>query len=370
MRDVLISEIPTLGNVVVFFVALLPAAVLIIGVFALAHKIKMSMIGKLKYSREFSEHDVSEGDEIEIIETIYNPTFIPFFFLDIASYIDGKLLIEGHSKSEGMQLVVSRFHLLPFMKLTRRYSVKCLHRGLYRMESAAVLQKKDTLEYSRSFNVDSEVYVYPAAHPYAYSMNSLNFIHGTDPSKNKYVTDPFSVVGIRDYAFGDPFNTINFKATAKSAYQGNSCIKINRFEHNSDRIIMIYLNFQHTGEYAKTDRYEKTMERAISVCAGLVAEATENGHRVGFAANCRAYNGDNKIAFPISGGYQHAADILRSLASLRVDHASSFVSLIEAGMKSDVSMAEVFVVSPCTTESLDAAVGMLKMRNAVEVVSL
>ena len=366
----IISDIPTLGNVILFFVAALPAAVIIIGLFAAAHKIKMRMISRLKYSREFSEHDVVEGDEIEIVETVYNPTLIPFFFLDIASYIDGNLYIEGHSRSEEMQLVISRFHLLPFMKLTRHYKVKCLRRGHYRMESAAVLQKKATLEYSKSFAVDSEVYVYPVTLPYEYSMNTLCYVHGGELSRNRFVTDPFSIVGIRDYAFGDPFNTINFKASAKCAYQGTGCIKINRFEHNSDRLFMIYLNFQHTGEYAKTDAYEKRMEKAISACAKFVAEATDNGHRVGFAANCHSDSGENKIVFPILGGHYHSKDIMRSLASLRIDHASSFISLVETSMKNGLSMAEVFVISPCTDDHLEEAVGMLRRRNAVEVVML
>lgn len=365
-----LCALPSIGRVLLVIVAAIPAAVLIIALFALAHEFKMRMIGRLKYSREFSEHDVAEGGEIEIVETIYNPTLIPFFFLDIASYIDGRLLIEGHSKTEGMQLVISRFHLLPFVKLTRRYKVKCLRRGHYKMESAAVLQKRRALEYAKTFNIDSDVYVYPVTAPYDYSVNTASFVHGAAPSKNKFVTDPFSAAGIRDYVFGDPFNTINFKATAKSAYQGGGCIKINRFEHNSDRIFMIYLNFQHTGAFAKTEDYEPVMERAISVCAKFVAEATENGHRVGFAANCHSENGENRIVFPILGGYSHAKDIMRSLSSLRIDHASSFLSLIEAGMKNELSMAEVFVVSPCTDCYLDDAVRMLRMRNSVEVVRI
>ena len=365
-----VSDVPSFGRVLIFVIAALPAAVLIISLFALAHKFKMRMIGRLRYTREFSEHDVTEGGEIEIIETVYNPTLIPFLFLDIASYIDGRLLIEGHSKLEGMQLIISRFHLLPFVKLTRRYKVKCLRRGHYKMESAAVLQKRSALEYAKTFKIDSEVYVYPVTEPYEYSPNTLNCVHGAASSKNRFVTDPFSAVGIRDYAFGDPFNTINFKATAKCAYQGNGCIKINRFEHNSDRLFMIFLNFQHTGKYAKTEEYERRMEQAICVCAGFIAEAAQNGHRVGFAANCSSEDGENKIVFPMLGGYFHAKDILRSLASLRIDHASSFLSLVENGVRNELSMAEVFIISPCSDLDLDDAVGMLRRRNAVEVVRI
>ncbi len=358
------------GNALWLVIAAFPVLVFILLIFVAAHNIKMNMVSRLRYTREFSEHDVIEGDEIYIIETIYNPTLIPFFFLDIASYIDGKLLVEGHSSSEGMQLIISRFHLLPFEKITRKYKVKCRRRGYYKMESAALLHKKTTLEYSKTFSVDSEVYVYPKTEPYAYTAISRNFVLGDEPSSNKCVFDPFSIIGIRDYVFGDPFNTINFKATAKSAYQGAGCIKINKFDNNSERVFMVFLNFQRRGDIVDTAEYERQMERAISVCARFVTDAAESGHKVGFAANCRAQGGENKIVFPVLGGHFHAREMMRAMASLRIDHASSFLALVESGMTRELSTAEVFVISPCIDESVDAAVRMLKLRNSVEVVRL
>ena len=112
------------------------------------------------------------------------------------------------------------------------------------------------------------------------------------------------------------------------------------------------------------------MERAISLCAHFIKCAAENGHRLGFAANCGTEDGGNRIAHPISGGFIHSKEIMRSLASLRITHASSIISLIESGMNKDLSMTEIYIVTPCANEAIDEAAAMLRRRNSVEVVRI
>ena len=185
----------------IWFVVFIPvAAISVILISVLAHKIKMALISHLRYNREFSDGDAVEGDVIYITETVYNPTLLPIFKLDIASYIDGNLQIEGHSKGNGMQLIISRFYLFPFSKVTRRHKVICLKRGHYKMESAAILHKKKTLEYEKTFKIDSDIYVYPKTSDYPVPSEAINFAQGADRSRNRYIKDPFSIIGIKTLA--------------------------------------------------------------------------------------------------------------------------------------------------------------------------
>ena len=360
---------PVASGIAVAGIFILVGGTLAIVLAVLAHSIKMRLIGRLKYKREFSVRDAVEGEEIYITEELRNPTFLPLFFIDIASYINGNLRVEGHPRGEGMQLVISRFHVPPFSKVTRRHKVKCLRRGHYRMNSAAVLHKRKTLEYEKSFSFDSDVYVFPKAEEYEERSRAQNLLRGDVRSDCMHVFDPFSVVGIRDYTYGDPFNTINFKATAKSAYLGPGCIKVNRLDHNSDRIFMIFLNFQ-VPAGTDPDQYKKTMERSIAVSAYFIQKAISRGHRIGFAANCPSENGKNRILFPVSGGKSASKEMMRALASMQVSHSSSFVSLIEDAMRRDLSTAEIFIISPCMNESVENAISSLKKYNSVEVIEV
>jgi|GEM_PF-2186104 len=247
----------TFFNAAVFLISALSAVVVATVLGAFFQHLRRSVLGRLKYTREFSETDVVEGAEIYIVETIFNPTIIPIPFVDIASYIDGRLQIDGYPHNDGMQMVVSRFHLLPFSRTTRRHRIKCAHRGHYTMKSAAVLHKKKMIEYEESFTFDSELFVFPKAVKYLLSTSAINRVQGSETSANKYLLDPFSVVGIRDLAPGDPFNSINFKATARSAYQGVNCIKVNRLDPASDRTFMIYMNFSVPAGEEERLAYEK-----------------------------------------------------------------------------------------------------------------
>ena len=43
-------------------------------------------VDRLVYSRAFAEECVYEGDSVELVETIWNPTVFPVFLIDVESY--------------------------------------------------------------------------------------------------------------------------------------------------------------------------------------------------------------------------------------------------------------------------------------------
>lgn len=363
----IIAEINLFRMVVIAF-SVLTASVVIILLGALFHNLKIRVLGKLVYTREFSKTDAIVGDELYITETIYNPSIIPIPFVDIASYIDGSLEIEDRARSDGMQLIVSRFHLLPFAKTTRRHKVVCTDRGHFTMKSAGILSKKSKVEYDQTFYFDAELFVFPEELKRRTSSAAINLLQGESRSLNKYLQDPFSAVGVRDMAPGDPFNLINFKATAKSSYRGGKCIKVNRLDPASDRTYMVYINFKQPEGDEGRILYKEKMERAIAIASSFIYEASRLGYKVGLSANCPLDDGSAKISFPVSGGRAHALEILRTLASARVDYASSFTSIVEGSMKRDVSLTEVFVISATADEGFSDAVSILGRRNSVEVI--
>jgi len=112
------------------------------------------------------------------------------------------------------------------------------------------------------------------------------------------------------------------------------------------------------------------MERAISLASSFIYMASEKGHKVGLAANCALDNGERKLSFPISAGRYHALEILRALASARINHASSFSALVETGMKRNVALAEVLVISAVADDAFSDALSLLRRRNSVEVIMI
>jgi uncharacterized protein (DUF58 family) len=338
---------------------------------------KIRLIKKLQYKREFSVSGLFEGGEVILTETIYNNSMLPIFFVDVESYIYKSLKLLNsagyYEDDSAMQLIISRFHLMPYTQVKRRHKIKCTHRGYYKLNTASVLTKNVAIENSTYFESEAELYVYPKAVELNQVSYPVNFMQGDSLSRRRVMQDPFSVSGVRDYSAGDPFNMINFKATAKSGFQGIQSIKVNKLDYCSDRIFMIYINFQLPSDTASipTEIYESLMEQALSFAASFVSEALRKGYKSGLSANCHLISGERVIMFPIFGGLYHMEEMLREMAKVQIRTGVSFASLLDRGVRADIYNAEIFVITPYLDRSIDdSVVALRKHNNAVTIVEL
>ena len=82
----------------------------------------------------------------------------------------------------------------------------------------------------------------------------INYIYSSDISLRQVMLDPFSVSGIRDYTGSEPFNMINFKATAKACFRGFRVLRSTNT--TAAPTFMLYLNFQTPEDGMSTHDYE------------------------------------------------------------------------------------------------------------------
>lgn len=337
----------------------------------LYYKVKLNLIHKLEYKREFTVTGAFEDEEVILIETIYNNSMLPIFFVDIEFYIYSNLkLIDEDSmvvekKDSPMQLVTSRFHLMPYMQIKRRHEIKCKRRGFYKLETISIYIKKDTV----FIQSETDIHVYPKIIEIKYTSFPINYIQGNNISLSRVISDPFSISGVRDYQNGDPFNLINFKATAKNYLQG---IKVNKLDYCATRIFMIYINFQTPHEISvPTNLYESLMEQALSFAASFISEALRNGYKIGLSANCTLITGETQITFPMVSGLYHIEEILKEIAKAQLKSGVSFTSLLHAGINENIRDSEIFIMSMYSDETIDESMRMLKkFNNTVNLIIL
>lgn len=183
----------------------------------LYRKLKFRYIEKLVYDRSFSSESVYAGGTVYLTETIYNPTLFPLLFIDVQEYIFGGLWLDGNrpegSKTD-VQEVISRFHLMPFMKIKRRHEVYCEKRGDFLIESVRIHRPGNPYFMS----APAQLYVYPRLTDPIINSVPISCLLGEYTSQRRMITDPFSFAGIREYRFGDSMSAINYKATAKRRY--------------------------------------------------------------------------------------------------------------------------------------------------------
>ena len=329
------------------------------------------LIGNLSYTRYFSEKGSYEGDTVTMTEVIHNKSFLPLFMIKIEYYVYSDLQYDDYpvDRSHEMQYAISKFFIiLPYMQVKRKHSIKLLKRGHYTLDTINILYAKR----ERNTLAPAEIYVYPKLIGIDDLPIPSSSMQGDAYSRQWLIRDPFSVSGVREYRFGDPFNTINFKATAKSAMLGVSGLRVNNRDFCSNRNFMIYLNFQTSKDEIMARReYERLMEKGLSYAAALLREAFNFGYRAGFAANCTLITGENQIKFPMTQGAINYEDILIQMAKVRLSDGVSFAALLGNDATGGLCDSEVFILTTYINETMDRTIDTFhRFGNNVSVIML
>lgn len=329
------------------------------------------LIGNLSYTRFFSEKGSYEGDEVTMTEVIYNKSFLPLFRIKIEYYIYNDLQYDDYppDREHAMQYTISKFFvILPFMQVTRKHTIKLLKRGYYTLDTINLLYAKR----ERNVSAPAEIYVYPKMVGIDDLPIPSSSMQGDAFSRQWLIRDPFSLSGVREYRFGDPFNSINFKATAKSAMLGINGLRVNNRDFCSNRNFMIYLNFQTDKEVPMPFReYEKLMEKGLSYAAALLREAFNFGYRAGFAANCVLVTGETHVKFPMTQGALNYEDILMQMSKVRLAEGVSFPALLGSDALGGLCDSEVFILTTYINEQIDRTVDTFhKFGNNVSIIML
>ena len=312
--------------------------------------IRGRMLVNIVYRRSFSENGVYEGEETELVETIRNCSFFPLLKVDVEAYFYDGLSVGGVKAGSGggMECMISRFNLWPFMQIRRRHTVNCLARGHYNLQVISIYRRKGAL----TLSAPAEIYVYPKVVPSDVLLYATGLVQGDYISPRPLFQDPFSFSGVRDYRIGDPISQINFKATARSsAFGGLSALRVNSRDFCASRRIMIYMDFHvPMGTGIDGVKYSALTERGLSLSAALVREAVYSGFRAGFAANCKGENGSLSLYFRCEGGEEHLKSILRAMAMVRPQDGVSFASLIDRAFEDGESSTEFVIICYALSE--------------------
>ncbi len=333
---------------------------------------RASRLSRIVYERYFSEDGVYEGDEVELVEIIRNPGFFPLLGVDVESYIFNELELEEY-ESDGkgsMQYCISRFNLWPYMQIKRYHRITATRRGHYRLQIATIYSKKAPIP----MEAPTELYVYPKAIPLGLPAIAVGRMQGDFISQRPLFTDPFSLAGIRDYRFGDPVSQINFKASARVPMTGFSAspLKVNARDYCASRRLMIYMDL-HLPMGSKIDgkEYSRRAERGLSFAAALVRDAIYGGFSVGFAANCKAMDGEMSTRFACESSEAQLIAIMREMARMNLADGASFASILEADIKGGMRDTEVIILSFDTHEEIMDRINTLEqLGNSVQNIIL
>ncbi|HHV44510.1 MAG TPA: DUF58 domain-containing protein [Firmicutes bacterium] len=299
-------------------------------------------LSKLEIRRHLPQDKIFFGDTTKVTVEARNPTLVPLPFLLLQERVSADLAPAGSFRH--VTFVPSRGTVY------WEYQVMGRRRGLHAV-GPLLLEVGDPFDLHRRVGRMAKL-DYLLVYPKLYSMAELGLPSklpfGAIGTKDKFFEDPSQMIGIRNYAPGDPLKRIHWKVSARA---GRLQVKQYQPTIALETMLMVNMNLD---EYASHAKWQT--EQAIEVAASLANELHRRGQTLGLLSNGRIVplgdsDDDVVVKFaeegieevPTAGevhqgvsirpgkGTAHFIRILEILARLEPQTESPFVEFIAQG---------------------------------------
>lgn len=324
-------------NVIGFIALILLAAWLEIRLF------KKHILTHLEYTCTFSETEVFEGDEIELIETISNSKWlaVPCIKSEITLSKWFEFKDVPFIENDNLRAVPSLFTIRGFQKITRRWKVKCLKRGVFKIEGITLVCK-DLLNFctiGNTIRVNSEITVLPRPIQTASNMLVPHYLTGDLVVKRFIAEDPFYISGVREYSSRDSMNKIHWKMVAKQKklmVYNNDC--------TSRQDLTVILNMQSYAHEQVTVINKEKIEKAIKICAGLFEDSLKLGIPIKFMCNTVLGTEETTVSTLSKWGKEPIHELFVLLSSLTLKSSDYFSKFLEA-KSTEIHSTDIIIVT-------------------------
>ena len=270
---------------------------------------------RVEYSRHLSTKHASFGDEVTLELTLTNRKLLPLPWVQIDEEVDEKLELPetattSTSAHPGRTLLRNIIPVGWYHRVKIVYAIHCMKRGFFTF-GPTLVQSGD---YFR-FHVREEVVEDPVdlvVYPRILPLDEIG-IPSRDPFGELVVRqhlfqDPVMIASVRDYAPGDPFRRIHWKATARVAR-----LQTKVFEHTTSTDIAIFLDVR-TVKHPFWGEVSQLLEMGCIAAASIANDSVERGYRIGLYVNHPYPESTTLIRIRPSSHREHLQRVLQALA--------------------------------------------------------
>jgi uncharacterized protein (DUF58 family) len=323
---------------------------------------KHTAFKKLEYKCGFSVNEAHEGDEIYLIETIYNKKLLPVPWLK-QEINSSKWLEFAETRSviaQENRYVTSSFFLKSYQKVTRRWKLKCLKRGVFCIDTVTLITGDLLGNASDSIPVDinAVIQVYPQTINLEETFMPVSYLQGDTIVKRWINEDPFIISGTREYTTRDPMNKIHWSSTAR---MGRLMVRQNDF--TSQYGLSVILNIQSIENEYFDAVYKDFIELGIKAAATIFDKALRNGTPARLATNGSTFDGGRQMVYTQeASGRSHISSLLSILARLELSRIKDFEDFL-IDISEDITNSEVVLITSYLTENICNLLRRMKLRN-------
>lgn len=305
---------------------------------------------KLDYRCTLSVSEASEGDEIELVETIENRQWLPVPWLKSELTTSRWLDFAGSQSvvTDETRFVPSFFMVRGYQRVERRWKVRCLKRGEFGVEKIVLVSTDlfGNLSLSRPVQVDAHVLVLPRPADYLPGLLSLRYLQGERAAPRHLLPDPFFRIGASEYDERDPSGRIHWGATAKT---GKLMVYENEF--TSRQNLGILLNMQ-TRAFENGGVIEREkLEDAIRLCAAAFQFTRESQLPTRFFCNGNGTGDNEPVITAESWGADYTDSLMRTLACLK-DRSTDGLPAFLDRLSGKLMVSDLIIITVYADESL------------------
>ena len=317
---------------------------------------------QVTHSRTLSQSRAFIGDTLDYTVTLSNEKLLPLIWVDLQdSFPEGLELPGANLRGSGTE--VTRQHtittsLLPYQRVSWKYTLKCTARGYHRIGPVR-LRSGDIFGFSSAETylsgvdhllvypriVDLGDLVFPEEHP-------LGEARGRKPVHQ----DTTRFLRQRDYNPTDPMKHIDWKATARRLR-----LQTKVFEPVVSLNVLIALNAS-TSEFAWQGSNRRYFERAVTAAASVANDAAKLGYSFGLVSNAVASFSGKWLSVPLGASSSQLALVLEALAMAGPYVVTPLVDVLRGEAASLPPGATVVLVTAIMTPGLAQEAAEIKAR--------
>ena len=224
---------------------------------------RLHALDNLSLKVDFSKNIAAYGEDIELVEVAENRKRLPLPFIILKFETPREFKFYDMSQAT-MSDFVYREDMLTmkaFSRHTRRIKVKCSKRGYFVFPRVGITTSDMFLieRFTKDFDNAASLVVLPEILKAPVTDILMSVTLSELQCRRTLLTDPFSLVGIREYGPNDPMKSINWKASAKAGE-----LMINQNASTCAQKVHIFVNLEKYNPKASTSLLEKSISLAYT----------------------------------------------------------------------------------------------------------
>lgn len=325
----------------------------------------------LSYRRSLDKHKMFPGHSFTLTTEITNKKLLPLPFVKVTEKMPYEFDYEVDDNTERFSEYIyhhTTMMLLPYQKITRKYTLSCSKRGRYSFSSVRI-KAGDFLglsDYTREYQNSLEVLVYPEIIPLKRLIIDFRNPMGDVSVRRWIIEDPNVIMGIREYTNSDPFNRIHWPSSAKL-----NQLMVKNYDFTSDRKAMILLNIETSKPFwVKIDwaQIENSVKIAASISNDLVNAGIAAGIHTNAALSGLLHHEGNHINPSCS--QNQLTSILELLARVTYSIQEPFEETLLKAVQSYNMGLRYIIITPIITGEMVELIHLLAKSSGVTLITM